>query len=158
MIVVSDTSAISNLLAIDRIELLKVIFKEVLITPAVQRELHRVDANQGLLNKQSWIKVISPNNQVLVLQLLDNLDLGEAESIALAVELNADYLIIDELKGRKIADDLGVRVIGILGVLIKAKMLGEIPLLRPYIDVFQANGFRLKDDLIRDVLGRCGEN
>ncbi len=119
MTVVSDTSAISNLLAIRRIDLLETIFGDVMITPAVQRELYHVDSNRKLLENYGWIKVISPNNQALVVQLMSELDLGEAESIALAVEKSASYLIIDELKGRKIAERLGLRVVGILGILIK---------------------------------------
>jgi predicted nucleic acid-binding protein len=157
MIVVSDTSAISNLLAIDQIDLLKAIYGDVFITPAVQRELYRIDSNKKLLTSCDWIKVMAPNNQVMILQLLDDLDLGEAESIALAVEQHASYLIIDELKGRKIADHYGVRVVGILGVLIKAKLIGEILHVKPCIDALRENGFRLNDHLVVDVLKRLGE-
>lgn len=157
MIVVSDTSAISNLLAIDQIDLLKAIYGDVFITPAVQRELYRIDSNKKLLTSCDWIKVMAPNNQVMILQLLDDLDLGEAESIALAVEQHASYLIIDELKGRKIADHYGVRVVGILGVLIKAKLIGEVLHVKPCIDALRENGFRLNDHLVVDVLKRLGE-
>jgi predicted nucleic acid-binding protein len=157
MTVVSDTSAISNLLAIDCIDLLEAMFGEVMITPAVQRELHRVDAHKSLHEKHPWIKVSSPGNQKLVLQLLNDLDLGEAESIALAVEKNASYIIIDELKGRKIATRLGLKVVGILGILIKAKLDGKVPQVRPLIDGLSAHGFRLKDDLVKAVLKRLGE-
>jgi predicted nucleic acid-binding protein len=64
MIVVSDTSAISNLLAIDQIDLLKAIYRDVFITPAVQRELYRIDSNKKLLTSCDWIKVMAPNNQL----------------------------------------------------------------------------------------------
>ncbi len=157
MTVVSDTSAISNLQAIGRIDLLETVFGEVMITPAVQRELFRVDSNKNLLEDYNWIKVVSPENQELVLQLMIDLDLGEAESIALAVEKRASYLIIDELKGRKIANDLGLRVVGILGIIIKAKTDGRIPLVGPLIDELRLHGFRLKDNLVKDVLKRLGE-
>ncbi len=157
MTVVSDTSAISNLLAIDCIDLLEAMFGEVMITPAVQRELQRVDSHKTLHEKHPWIKVSSPINQKLVSQLLNDLDLGEAESIALAVEKSASYIIIDELKGRKIAGRLGLKVVGIIGILIKAKLDGMVPQVRPLIDGLSAHGFRLKDDLVKDVLKRLGE-
>lgn len=157
MTVVSDTSAISNLLAIDCIDLLEAMFGEVMITPAVQRELQRVDSHKTLHEKHPWIKVSSPINQKLVSQLLNDLDLGEAESIALAVEKSASYIIIDELKGRKIAGRLGLKVVGIIGILIKAKLDGMVPQVRPLIDGLSAHGFRLKDDLVKDILKRLGE-
>lgn len=99
MIVISDTSSISNLFQIGLIELLKDLYGEIIITPAVARELTVIPEQEIFLNTVSWIKVQTPQNQKLIVQLLEELHLGESESIALAIELNADYLVLDEYKG-----------------------------------------------------------
>ena len=89
--------------------------------------------------------------------MLAELDLGEAESIALAIEVSAQYLLIDEYKGRQIADSYGVSIVGIIGVLIQAKQEGIIPLVSPTIEKLTQIGFRLNKQLIASVLARLGE-
>lgn len=85
------------------------------------------------------------------------LDLGEAESIVLAIEEHAKYLIIDEYKGKLIADSYGVKIVGILGVLILAKKEKLIPSVKPHIDNLVEKGFRLNKALIEKVLKGLGE-
>lgn len=93
----------------------------------------------------------------MVVELLKELDLGEAESITLAVEEKAKYLIIDEYKGRAIADAYGVKIVGILGVLIQAKQQGVISSVKPNIKKLIEIGFRLDKKLIAKVLRSLGE-
>ncbi|MCB9351750.1 MAG: DUF3368 domain-containing protein [Lewinellaceae bacterium] len=93
----------------------------------------------------------------MVVEFLKELDLGEAESIALAVEEKAKYLIIDEYKGRAIADAYGVKIVGILGVLIQAKQQGVISSVKPNIEKLIEIGFRLDKKLIAKVLRSLGE-
>lgn len=157
MIVVSDTSSISNLLQIGLVEVLFELFGEITITPSVKRELYVVPDHESQMKKLGWIKVKSPQNQKMVAQLLAKLDLGESESITLAIEENAQYLIIDEQKGRYIANSYGVKVIGILGVLIKAKQEGLIKSVKPSIDKLTQVGFWLDKKLIEKVLKQLGE-
>lgn len=88
----------------------------------------------------------------MVVKLLEDLGLGEAESIALALEEETKYLIINEYKGRMIADSYGLKIVGILGVLIQAKKNGIIPFVKPHIDKFVDIGFRLNKKLINRVL------
>ncbi len=92
-----------------------------------------------------------------MLELLQDLDLGEAESIALAIEINADYLLIDEFLGRQIAEDLHLKIVGILGVLIQAKKSGKISEVKKYVFDLKAIGFRLNQQLIQGVLEKLGE-
>lgn len=157
MIVVSDTSSISNLLQIGLIGVLHDLFGEITITPAVRRELYALPHQEAVIEKMDWIKVKTPQNQKLVFELMAELDLGESESIALAVEENARYLIIDEYKGRKIADSYGVKIVGILGILIQAKQTGLISSVKDTIQKLVEAGFRLDKKLVERVLKALGE-
>jgi len=85
--------------------------------------------------------------------LLTDLDSGEAEAIALAVELKADYLLMDETKGRQIAERYGIKATGIIGVLIKAKENGLIAEVKPYLQkLINEAGFWLNPKLIEKIL------
>ncbi len=143
MIIISDTSSITNLLQAGLIDILHVLFGEITITPAVRRELYILPDQETQIEQIDWITVIAPTNQKLVFELLEELDLGEAESIALALEQQARYLIIDEYKGRKIADAYGIKIVGILGLLIQAKQKGVITSIKPNIDKLIQLGIRL---------------
>ncbi len=103
MIVVSDTSAISNLAAIGRLELLQQLYGIILIPPAVCQEIldsGETDPATLAIQTLDWIECQPITNQSLWQKLQINLDRGEAEAITLAVELKADRLIIDERRGR----------------------------------------------------------
>ncbi|MCU0446673.1 MAG: DUF3368 domain-containing protein, partial [Microscillaceae bacterium] len=83
---------------------------------------------------------------------------GETEAIWLAKQLNADWLIIDENKGRKVALQLGLSIVGVLGILVKAKQDGYLESLKNTIDNLQTHSnFRLHPDLIANVLRLVGE-
>ncbi|WP_367391861.1 DUF3368 domain-containing protein [Lewinella sp. LCG006] len=83
--------------------------------------------------------------------------MGESESIALAIEKNAKYLIIDEYKGRLIAEQYGVKIVGVLGILIQAKQKGVITSVKEEIEKLRSIGFRLNQRLVDNVLQRLGE-
>ena len=97
-------------------------------------------------------------NQKLVGELRNILNLGEAEAIALAVEVNATRLLIDERLGRQAAAVRGLRITGIFGVLLTAKQQGLIAAVKPAIDdsIAQAN-FRVSSQLYADVLAAANE-
>jgi len=88
---------------------------------------------------------------------LVDLDRGEAQAIALAQELNADLLIVDERLGRQHARRLGLTITGTLGILLKAKQLGYVDAVQPLIEQLQQGGIRLRDDVVRRVLELAGE-
>ncbi len=156
MIVISDTSILSNFIQIGCLPLLEDIFKTVIIPQAVYDELlalkklpiqHIIQSNQHWINVKS-VKVI--NNW--------NLDKGETEAITLALNLKAQYLLIDELQGRNVAKTLGLNVTGTLGILLKAKQKGNIQLVKPLIDHLKNQaGFWIDDSLYQLVLKQAGE-
>ena len=138
MIVVSDTSTITNLHQVDRLDLLRSLYGTIVIPPGVRRELYRIEGQQAELENLDWIRTEYPKNHSLITELLEELDLGESGAIALAIELKAKYLVIDEYKGRAIAEMKGVRIVGLLGVLIAAKKSGHLEAIRPLIEKSKA--------------------
>jgi hypothetical protein len=116
MIVISDTSAITALLQIGQIDLLEKLFHEILIPEAVRDELLKNHSSLPVYLRCERVK-----NRAEVNRLLAEIDLGEAEAIALAKERHADILLIDELKGRRVAEREGLRFVGLMGVLVQAK-------------------------------------
>lgn len=137
MIIVSNTSPITNLSAIGKIHLLQQLYGEIIISAEVFEELTQWgDSIPGSkeVKISNWIQVKSINNMGLVQILTNQLDKGESSAIALALELNADWLIIDEQLGRQIAIEHNLKIIGILGILMEAKRQGFIPLVKPILD------------------------
>lgn len=160
MIVVSDTSPISNLAAIGKLGLLEQLYGSVIIPTAVYQELLNsgsTDLAVLAIQTVNWIETRSVTNITLLQSLQNNLDVGEAEAIALAVELNADRLIVDERRGRNEAIKLGLRVTGILGILLAAKQQRLVPLIQPLLDDLIANGFWLREELYVEVLRLASE-
>ncbi len=135
MIIVSDTSPISNLLKINQLRLLEEIYQSVIIPEAVYRELkmsNEFDISTVLI--PGWIQIRQITDHNLYQSLISNLDPGEAEAIVLAKELNAGVLLIDERKGRKKAIALGLHVTGVAGILLIAKGVGLVPAIMPLLD------------------------
>ncbi|HEY9661299.1 MAG TPA: DUF3368 domain-containing protein [Allocoleopsis sp.] len=120
MIIVSDISPINNLAAINHLHLLNQLYGTVFIPEAVYREL--TDPNfpvAGATEVQTfdWIHTDTVSNRTLVEALSNELDIGEAEAITLAIEIQADQVLIDERRGRLVASRLNLRYTGILGIL-----------------------------------------
>ena len=161
MIVVSNTSPVTNLALIGRLDLLEQLYGALMIPDAVWQELvvkgaHLPSAQQ--IERASWLSVRTVTNRELVLSLRQDLDAGEAEAIALAMEMNADLLLIDERIGRESAQYLGVPYMGLIGVLVQCKQRGLIPQVRPIIDALRLQaGFWISDALYQRVLHDAGE-
>ena len=159
MLIVCDTSPITNLLQIGQLNILHSLFKQIVIPESVYNELMYYEDQKNEIERRSWIIVKSVKN-FKKLELLElQLDKGEAEAIVLAEELSADMIVIDERKGRKIATEYGLRIIGLLGILISAKREGYIDLLKPYLEklVFDV-GFRINKNLYQRVLQEVDES
>lgn len=163
MIVISDTSVITNLTAINHLQLLPQLYNRVFIPEAVYHELADIDPPvPGTLEVQaaSWLEVRHVVNREVVERLQNEvkLDPGEAEAIALALELSADLLLIDERRGRVEADRLGVKIIGLLGILVEAKRKNLINGVKPLIDVLIATSkFRVSSALYNQILDTVDE-
>ncbi len=161
MIVISNTSPIINLAAIGRLDLLNSLYGKLIIPQAVFLEITNVDetkAGAKEVKNADWIESRIPTNHALVATLKSELDEGEAEAISLADELKADLLLLDERLGRTVARRLGIRFIGLLGVLVKAKDKGLILAVKPLLDdLILKAGFWIKTDLYDRVLLEVGE-
>lgn len=158
MLIVSNTSPILNLAIVGQLDLLRQQFGHIQIPPAVLDELKIDEERPGSQSIQSaltagWIQVQPVNNQSLVQLLRQTLDGGEAAAIALALELQADWILLDERDGRKVAKSLGLQVTGVLGVLLRAKESSELPSLQPVLeDLIQNAGFRIGSELLARIL------
>ncbi len=156
MIIVSDTSPINNLAAINHLHLLHQLYGTVLIPEAVYREL--TDPNfpvAGAIEVQTfdWLQTHAVRDRTLVEALSHELDIGEAEAIALAVEIQADQVLIDERRGRLVASRMKLRYTGILGVLVEAKNQGLIAEVKPLLDALLKDaGFWVIESLYNRVL------
>ena len=159
MVVISDTSVITYLFQLDCITLLKDLFQETIIPQAVKEELEKISSQRDILNQYDWIKVKAIENLVLFDSLSNQLDRGEAEAITLSLELNADILLIDEKRGRKIATEYGIKITGLIGVLIDGKQMGLIENVKPLLDrLIYEIGFRISPKLYDYVLSVIKED
>jgi predicted nucleic acid-binding protein len=163
MSAVSDTSAISNLAIIDRLQLLQQQFGVVWIPPGVAEELDQLAHSAArsairAAREAGWLHVYSPNDRATVDALAAELDRGESEAIALAVERRPDFLIIDELDGRSHATRAGLPVVGILGILLQAKSNGQIVSVRhEMLELRQKARFFIAPELEQRILKKAGE-
>ncbi len=164
MLAVSNTSPVSNLAVIGRLALLKSQFSEIWIPTSVWNELAlhpdatvRAAIQDGI--NAGWIRCgsVCAGSPLLNLLLLQ-LHAGEAETIALAVDMKANMAIIDEQEGRKLAAQVGLKVTGVLGILRRAKREGQIPALKPEIQSLRSLGnFFIASSLEAKVLAAAGE-
>jgi hypothetical protein len=139
MIIISDTSPLSSLALVGYLSILKDIYTNVVIPQAVANELANLteeDIRIKAIVSLNWIQVQQAANLELVACLRNeyNLDIGEAEAIALALELKADELLIDERLGRRETVRLGLSITGILGVLLIAKNRGLVSKVKPIME------------------------
>jgi predicted nucleic acid-binding protein len=157
-IVVSDSTAIIHLSRIHALDILKNLYGQIHLPQAVHREISRGNQPGALqIANLPWIKVSAVTDRSLVEMLGANLDIGESEAIALAVEQSASLLVIDERKGRKAAAERGIAIIGIAGILLKAKQAALISKVRPHLDELARTGFHLSDEVRKEVLRLAGE-
>ncbi len=155
MIIVSDTSPISNLILIDQLDILRKLFTDVIIPPAVDKEikaLKELGKDIHAYESAEWIKVSKPIDLYKVNALQTRLDKGEAEAIALALELKCDLLLMDERIGTQIAREQGLLTVGLVGVLIKAKEQNIIDAIGPILTELKTTaGFWLGENLERKI-------
>jgi hypothetical protein len=161
VIVVSNTSSLTNLAAIGQLGLLRQLYQRVMIPAAVERELSALGAGQpGWVDLAAldWVETQTVNNQLLVQALRVELDEREAEAVALAVEVAAGLLLLDERIARAVAARFGLKYIGLRGALLEAKQQQLIPAVKPLLDdLIQRAGFWISEPLYRRVLQAAGE-
>ncbi len=162
MIVVSNTSPLTSLAAIGRFVLFHQLYGRLHIAEAVWEELNAKGQHwpgRDEIAVADWIERHAVQNQALVTALRRDLDRGEAETIALALELGADLVLLDEREGRHAAQRLELRVAGVVGLLLEAKSQGAVDAIRPHLDALRREaGFYLTEDVYHSAITLAGEN
>lgn len=161
MIVVSDTSPLTNLAAIGHFELLRVLFSEIHIPEAVFLELSAGGIEwpgYREVSQLTWVRRNKVDDQTLVNALRLDLDRGEAETIVLALQLGADLVLMDEQAGRLAAQHLGLKTMGVIGMIVRAKQKGHLPAIRPLLDgLREIAGFYIDQRLYNRALELSSE-
>jgi len=156
MIVVSNTSPLTNLAVLNQFDLLYKLYGKLYIAEGVWAELNaqgQAWPGQKNVEQASWITRKTVANQSAVAILREDLDRGESETIVLAIEQKADLILMDEAEGRRKAKRLGLNVVGVIGVLLQAKSKDYISEILPYLDrLRQEAGFYLSERVYQQVL------
>jgi predicted nucleic acid-binding protein len=162
MVVVSDTSPLSNLAIIGRLTLLRDRFDLVVVPSAVRRELIQMPQRVAAESLDSafddgWLQVV-PLMHLVPEFLGTGLHTGEAEALALALERRADLVLVDDGDARRRAMKVGLQITGVLGILLQAKTDGKVPALREEIRRLRTEArFFVARPLERELISRAGE-
>ena len=148
-VVISDTACLIALDKIGHLSLLRSLYGSIYITPTIADEFHGVIPD--------WIEIQEPANIPLQTFLEETIDAGEASAIALAVEIKDCYLILDDLRARKVASGLGLTFTGTLGVIASAKKRGVIPSARHLFEQLRETDFWISDKFFQQLLTELGE-
>src|SRR3990167_1153424 len=157
-VVIADASPLIGLWGIDKLSIIFKLFSKVIIPKAVADECLVDPARPGAVAiakavRGKKIQIDLSHKSESLSEMLVVLDKGEAHAISLAHALNLP-LVIDEKLGRGIAKELGVKIIGTIGILLLAKQKGIIKKIKPILDELKNGHYFLSDALIKDVLQR----
>ncbi len=153
MRIVCDSSTIIALERINHLWLLGTLAEEILIPPAVNKEIK----TKKVINLPECFRIKEAKNKLYIRQHKKNLHIGEVEAVALAREVKADFVILDDKKARRLAEKEGLKVSGLLALLILAKEKGIIKRVKPIVDELQSHGFFVRKDLYIEILKLSGE-
>lgn len=160
MIVVSDTTPISELAKIGRLTLLREVYQRVIIPQEVYDEVMAGPlVVVAAMKSADWIEMhgVSDSTKMFLLHASTQLGLGECAALILAEELSAHRVLIDDRAGRREATARGLRVTGTIGTLLVAKHRGIIASIRDVLDDLRVHGTRISEQLYRDALAAANE-
>lgn len=160
MIVVSNAGPLISLAQIGHFDVLKSLYGRLYLPQAVWREVTASGLGRPgaeLVRTAEWIEIVQIRDVIAAQILRERLDAGESEALVLAIELTADLLLIDEARGRRVAEARGMHKSGTIGTLIAAKKRGLIAEIVPLLDELQANGFRMSAALYQTACLLAGE-
>jgi predicted nucleic acid-binding protein len=143
-VIITDTSCLIVMSKINAMYLLQQLYQQIIVTEEIAKEYGET--------LPDWIEIKAVQNKKYQALLEATLDRGEASAIALAMDFDDYLLIIDDLKGRKEAKRLGMKITGTLGVLYSAKQKGFITKIKPYIEKLQECDFRISPTIINELL------
>lgn len=147
--IISDTSCFIVLNKINALDLLRLVYGTVVTTMQVAAEF--------MQELPDWVEIKAASDKRLQQILEFQIDTGEASAIALAVETPGSTIILDDYKARRVAERLGLQITGTIGVLIKAKLRGKIPSIKPYLEQIARTDFRLTKEVELQALAQAGE-
>lgn len=147
--IISDTSCFIILSKIGELDLLNKVYGEIITTPDIASEYGEVLPN--------WVKIETVVDKYKQQLLEMQIDKGESSAIALAIETPNSTVILDDYKARKIAQQLGLNYTGTIGVIIKAKLSGVIPSIKPILEKMNDTNFRLSVDVQLQALKEAKE-
>jgi predicted nucleic acid-binding protein len=160
-IVVGDTSPVRALVHVGRLDLLPALFEDVVVPPAVVDEL-RAPAGPFTpidVRQMPALRIVQPLDMDRILQFSRILDRGESEALALALEIHADVVLMDELAGRAVAESVGLVPIGVVGILLRAKANNLVIEVKPLLDrMIHELKFFVSPALRAQTLRRVGED
>jgi predicted nucleic acid-binding protein len=147
--IISDTSCLILLDKIGELDILHKLFGTITTTNEV--------ADEFGMPLPPWFDIRQPADKNYQSIIEASVDKGEASAIALAVELDDCLLIIDDRKGRKFAHQLGLAIIGTIGIIVDAKLTGVITSVKPILSKIKATNFRITEQLETLILKKTGE-
>jgi predicted nucleic acid-binding protein len=148
-IIISDTSCFIILSNIGELELLHKVYGQVTTTIDIVNEYGE--------KLPEWVEIKDTKDKYRQQLLEMQLDKGESSAITLALETPHSTLILDDYKARRIAEQLGLSYTGTIGVIIKAKLLGIIPSIKPLLDKIRHTDFRISADIELQALKEANE-
>jgi len=161
LIIISDATPLISLAKVDMLDVLGKFYNEVLIPQAVSNEICRNPMfldEAKMIENCAFIRVITVSNEQSVKILrAAGLDLGESEAIVLADSLPDSLLLMDERKGRQIAQSMGIKITGTLGILLQAKKLGVVEQIKPLLDTLITSNIRISESLYHLILEQADE-
>lgn len=147
--IISDTSCFIILSKIGELELLYKLYGQIITTLDIAEEFGETLPNWVTIEK------VSDKYRQRILEM--QIDKGESSAIALALEVPNCTLILDDFKARKIAQNLGLSFTGTIGIIIKAKLNGTIPSIKPYLEKIKETNFRISAEIELQALKEAGE-
>ena len=148
-IIIADTSCLIVLSNIKELDILHRLYGSITITPEV--------ASEYVYELPAWIKIKTAKDKLTQLVLEMQIDKGESSAIALALEIPNSTLILDDYKARRVALHLGLTFTGTMGIIIKSKLNGIIPSIKPLLKKIKQTDFRLADEIELQALKEAGE-
>ncbi len=161
MIVVANAGPLIALARIGQFGLLRSLYGQLYIPPAVRDEV--VASGRGLpgaaeVDAADWIHMVQVRDTTAVQLLRERLDTGESEALVLAVEMQADLLLMDEARGRRLAESRGLDKTGTVGTCIVAGKRGLISSVKALLDDLRATGFHMDEALYQTACALAGES
>jgi predicted nucleic acid-binding protein len=149
--IVSNSSCLIILIRLEKLDLLQKMYGRITIPGSVKNEVFKRK------KVPDWIDVVKITQPVAYEILEKTLGKGESEAITLCLEAKADLLIVDDLAARKTAQRLGIKVAGVIGILLEAKRVGLLPHIKDFLDQMMSLDFRISKTVYDDALELANE-